>query len=67
MLSLCHYSVILKPVKNLLFAFLAIKDIKKGDPSDLRPQDDKGQSNGVILKPCEESPTFLSSSILKGR
>jgi hypothetical protein len=62
-----YYSVILKPVKNLIFVLLAIKDIKKGDPSDLRPQDDKGQSNGVILSISEESPTFLSSSILKRR
>jgi len=63
-MSLLRHS---KACEESPFAFLAIKDIKKGDPSDLRPQDDKGQPNGVILSISEESPTFLSSSILKRR
>ena len=37
-MSLLRHS---KAYEESPFAFLAIKDIKKGDPSDLRPQDDK--------------------------
>jgi hypothetical protein len=31
------------------------KNIKRRDPSDLRPQDDKERSDGVILSVSEES------------
>jgi len=39
--------------------YIILKNFKIGDPSDLRPQDDKEQSNFVILSVSEESHTFF--------